>query len=264
MKTVCVDAGNTLVKIALMEDGAVRSLVSVPVDDTHHILSCIASLPPTDACILSSVSIAVPAITDALSRVAPRFLELTAQTPLPIHNLYKTPETLGKDRLAAVVGARSLFPERDILVLDAGTALTIDFIDRAGNYHGGNISPGLTMRFRALHEYTRKLPLQQAADTHSILGDTTASAIISGVQNGIVFEIIQYIDHFTKKYPSLVTIMTGGDAKYFADKIEKHTFAALNLIFIGLEKIVQFNFSNSMSGIHPVDIGQSLDAHKKD
>jgi type III pantothenate kinase len=242
MKSICIDAGNTLVKVAFMEDGTVRSLVSYPVDGIDDLLSYIALLPQADACILSSVSITNREIMDTLSRKTPYFMELTAATPIPICNLYKTPETLGKDRLAAVTGAHSLFPGKDVLVLDAGTALTVDFIDKAGNYRGGNISPGLNMRFHALHDYTKKLPLQTQTDDYMLLGDTTMSAITSGVQNGIIFEINCYVNHFVKQYPELVTILTGGDIIFFANKIEKHIFAEPNLVFIGLEKIIEFSF----------------------
>jgi len=168
---------------------------------------------------------------------------LSAETPVPVNNLYKTPETLGKDRLAAVVGAHSLFPDKNILVLDAGTALTIDFIDKDGNYRGGNISPGLNMRFRALHEYTQKLFLQSQSDEYQFLGCDTASAITSGVQNGIIFEINYYIDHFVKQFPGLVTILTGGDVNFLVDKIKKYIFAEPNLVFIGLMKIIEFNIN---------------------
>ena len=252
-----------------MEDGAIQSLASFPVEafergctssdislqvqsavingtknnpvPTPTLETHLTALPQADACILSSVSAVGQKIIDILSQKALYFMELTAATPVPIKNLYKTPETLGKDRLAAVVGAYSLFPGKDILVMDAGTALTIDFIDKEGNYHGGNISPGLNMRFRALHDYTQKLFLQTQTDNYQMLGDTTASAIVSGVQNGIIFEVNYYIRHFVKKFPQLVKILTGGDINFFVNKIESSIFAEPNLVFIGLEKIIKFN-----------------------
>ena len=242
MKTICIDAGNTFVKVALMEDGFVQSLVAYPFADANELLRYITSLPQVEACILSGVISVNPEIIDILKHKATHFMELTASTPVPIKNLYQTPETLGKDRLAAVVGAHSLFPDKDVLVVDAGTALTIDFIDRAGNYHGGNISPGLNMRFRALHDYTQKLPLQTQTDDYDLIGNTTASAMISGVQNGIIFEINEYVNRFDKQYPALVTILTGGDAEFFVNKIEKPTFAVPDLLFIGMEKIVTYNY----------------------
>ena len=245
MKTICIDAGNTFIKIALMEDGIILSLASFSLGDTEGLFSHVASLPSVDAGILSSVSVVNRAIIDVVLQKAVNFIELTSATPIPIRNLYKTPETLGKDRLAAVVGAYTLFPDRDILVFDAGTALTIDFIDKEGNYHGGNISPGLNMRFRALHDYTKNLFLHTQTDDYVLLGDSSESAIVSGVQNGMVFEMNYYTNHFVKKFPNLVTILTGGDINFFANKIERYIFAEPNLVFIGLENIIKFNFIKS-------------------
>jgi len=248
MKTICIDAGNTLIKVALMDDGIILSMADFPLDDVGGLLHHITSLPQADACILSGVSAVHEGVVEALMQKAAYFMELTAATPVPVRNLYQTPETLGNDRLAAVVGANSLFPGRDILVFDAGTALTIDFIDREGNYHGGNISPGLNMRFRALHDYTQKLFLQSQTNDYEIIGTSTASAIISGVQNGIIFEINYYINHFVKKIPQLVTILTGGDGIFFENKFERRIFAEPNLVLIGLEKFVNLNFKPGRFG----------------
>ena len=241
MRTICVDAGNTFIKIALMEDGDVTSLAAFPLTDAYSLLQHVASLPQVDACILSSVISILPKIVDVFKQKASYFMELTHETPLPIHNLYQTPETLGKDRLAAIVGAYSLFPGKDILVFDAGTALTIDFIDSEGNFRGGNISPGLNMRFCALHEDTQKLPLMSQSDNYELMGSTTASAIISGVQNGIIFEMNCYVHHFVNKFPTLVKILTGGDINFFVNKFKMRIFAEPNLVFIGLDNIVNFN-----------------------
>jgi len=241
MKNICIDAGNTLIKIAITEDSEVRSVAAFSLLDTDKVLQYVASLPQVGTCIVSSVSAVDQAIIDVVLQKSERFMELTADTPVPIRNLYKTPETLGKDRLAAIVGAHSLFPNRDILVFDVGTALTIDFIDGEGNYHGGNISPGLNMRFRALHDYTKKLPLLSQTDDYHLLGDDTSAAIVSGVQFGMVFEMKSYIDHFVRKKPHLVKILTGGDIIFLENKFECNIFAAPNLVFIGLEKIIEFN-----------------------
>lgn len=231
-------------KIAVVAEGKVATVTAFPLDGTEKALQYVGSLPAVDACIVSSVSVAEPHLIKALSGRAPYFLELTAETPVPINNLYATPETLGKDRLAAVVGAHELFPERNVLVIDAGTALTIDFIDSEGNYRGGNISLGMQIRYRALHEYTKKLPLEAQKDDFKPIGDSTSSAIIAGVQTGMIFEIEGYIDRFTGQYPDLITIITGGDMIFFENKIEKHTFANSDLVFIGLNEIVKYNLKN--------------------
>jgi len=245
MKNICIDAGNTSVKIAFTEKSIIQSIAAFSALDTDSVIHHIDSLPKANVSILSSVGSVDQAIINAVLQKSEHFMELTADTPVPIRNLYKTPETLGKDRLAAIVGAYSLFPGKDILVFDAGTALTIDFIDSEGNYHGGNISPGLNMRFRALHDYTKKLSLQSKSDDYQLLGDCTASAIISGVQFGMVFEMKNYIELFVKKNPDLVKILTGGDINFFENKFESYIFAEPNLVFIGLEKIIEFNYKLS-------------------
>ena len=227
-----------------MEEGVILSLGTFSIDDSDDLLRHAVSLPQVDACILSAVSVVGQEALDVLRQKSAHFMELTAATPVPIRNLYKTPETLGKDRLAAVVGAHSLFPGKDILVLDAGTALTIDFVDREGNYHGGNISLGLNMRFRALHEFTKQLPLQTQTDDFDMIGNSTMSAITSGVQIGIIFEVNSYVNHFVNKYPQLVTILTGGDGNFFVNKIEKRIFAEPNLVMFGLEKIILINIKD--------------------
>lgn len=239
METLCIDAGNTLVKVACVENGAVRRLTTFGISETDRMLQHIAALPKVEACILSSVS--VTEIAESVSAYANFFVELSSQTPIPIHNKYSTPSTLGNDRLAAVVGAHCRYPAKDILVVDAGTALTIDFIDRTGNYWGGNISPGVQMRFQALHHYTRQLPLEGLSADFDLIGNSTSSAIISGVQNSIIFEIDGYMKHLATQYPDVIMVLTGGDANFFADKFENSTFAEPNLVFVGLEEIIKFN-----------------------
>jgi type III pantothenate kinase len=168
-------------------------------------------------------------------------IELSHHTPIPIENKYQTPETLGKDRLAAVVGATFLKPDSDILVIDAGTAITYDFIDANKVYWGGNIAPGLNLRLRALHEFTQKLPLVEAKEESPILGTDTESAIISGALYGIVYEMDGYINHLKIKYPQLSAFLTGGSTFYFDTKLKNAIFAERNLVLIGLNRILQYN-----------------------
>lgn len=241
MKILCIDAGNTFVKIAVAEEDKITVVDVVPLTDRDGLLHRIVSFPQVEACIVSSVGFTDRELIQQLAVRSPVFMELTANTPVPINNLYATPETLGKDRLAAVVGAHSLYPDNNVLVIDAGTAMTIDFVDRQGNYHGGNISPGLQMRYQALHNYTKKLPLQNKLLDYQIIGNSTESAIVAGVQNGMIFEVENYISYFSRQYSDMITIMTGGDTFFLVNKIEKLIFVELNLIFIGLRKIVEYN-----------------------
>ena len=142
-----------------------------------------------------------------------------------IRNLYKTPETLGMDRLAAVVGANYLSPGRNLLVVDAGTALTYEFIDAEGNYWGGNISPGIYTRFKTLNACCDKLPLIERKGETPEFGFDTETAIRAGVIRGIEFEIIGYITLLQKKYPDLLVFLTGGDKFSFDTNLKSIIFA---------------------------------------
>ncbi|MDR0815473.1 MAG: type III pantothenate kinase [Bacteroidales bacterium] len=245
MAVICIDAGNSFVKVALMEQAAVLSQTVIPVDDTEQLQEYIDSLPAADGAIVSTVSKPAEEMRNRLLSKVPLCMELTHHTSLPINNTYRTPETLGKDRIAAVVGAFALYPGKNVLIIDAGTALTIDFLDSQKKYHGGNISPGLTMRFQALHDYTEKLPLLTPAVHNGLLGDSTESAIIAGIQNGIIFEIEQYIKYFQKKYPQMICVATGGDTFFLKEQLKNTIFAEPSLVLVGLENIFNFNLTQN-------------------
>ena len=170
-----------------------------------------------------------------------RFVELDHLTELPIENLYETPETLGKDRIAAAVGANELFPDQNLLIIDAGTAITYDLVSEKNQFIGGNISPGLEMRFKALNHFTGKLPLVNYSDDFETVGRNTIDAIRAGVQNGILFEIAQTIDLFNRNYQNLHIIMTGGDSYFFDKKLNYSIFVNFNLTLIGLNRILEHN-----------------------
>jgi type III pantothenate kinase len=163
-----------------------------------------------------------------------------ATTPIPLANHYHTPETLGADRLAAAVGAQAMHPECDIMIVDFGTAITIDFVE-GGAFKGGNISPGVTTRFRALADYTARLPRCYA--THEVLdyGRTTTEAIEQGVMRGVEHEIVGYIEGFLQKNGKKCIIFTGGDAKYFVKRIKNTIFADCEPVIFGLNRILNYN-----------------------
>ena len=168
-------------------------------------------------------------------------LYLGADTPLPVENLYETPRTLGYDRMAAVVGANALCPGRDLLVIDAGTCITYEFIDASGRYHGGNISPGLQMRFKALHQFTGRLPQVQAEGRLLPLGKDTDTAIRSGVLQGMEYEISGYIQTMKHKYPELLVFLTGGNEFSFDTNLKNIIFADKFLVLKGLNRILNYN-----------------------
>ncbi len=162
-----------------------------------------------------------------------KLIVVDGKTPLPIECSYTTPESLGSDRLMAVVGAVTLFPGEDLLVFDFGTALTVEFVERDGKYIGGNISPGLKMRFDALNQYATALPKVEIPDEVVQIGSSTLQAIESGVVLGLIFEVERYIeDNIGYTY-----IFTGGGAKYFEQKVKSSIFVVCELIMVGLARI---------------------------
>jgi type III pantothenate kinase len=162
-----------------------------------------------------------------------------SNTPTPLTIKYRTPGTLGSDRLAAAVGAWDKTPEHNLLVIDSGSAITFDFVDRNGNYHGGNIARGIRMRLRALHDDTACRPtVDKEGDTPSI-GYDTETAIRSGVIRGICHEIEGYIGEFKEKYGDVFVFLTGGDEKTLINHIKSRIFADKYLVAKGLNRILQ-------------------------
>lgn len=191
--------------------------------------------------IFSSVKEVSQRFVDAIKSKLDRLIILDENTPLPLIDRYQTPETLGKDRIAAAAGAIFSYPDQDILIIDAGTAMTIDFVNRRKEFIGGIISPGLEMRFKALNYYTSKLPLLQTTDIEGITGKSTEEAITLGVQNGIIFEIEEYIEKYSKHYDKLITVITGGDAEFLAKRLKNPIFVKLDLVLTGLNQILNYN-----------------------
>jgi len=200
--------------------------------------------PQLNQAILSSVKPVDDEILQFLSENFDLFIELDHQTELPIKNLYETPETLGKDRIAAAVGANEFFPDQNLLIIDAGTAITYDLVSEKNEFIGGNISPGLQMRFKALNQFTGKLPLVSYSDEFQNIGRNTTEAIRAGVQNGILYEIAQTIELFNKNYQNLQIVMTGGDSIFFDKKLNYTIFVHFNITLIGLNRILEYNAKN--------------------
>ena len=236
-----IDIGNSRMKLALFNE---RDLMfNVPVDDlkTEHIQVLLDEHPDLKNVIVSAVRDYPDGLKAFLKSSFEHFIELDAETPVPIVNKYETPETLGKDRLAAAVGATELFPGENTMVIDAGTAITYEIVTANNEYLGGNISPGLETRFKALNHFTGKLPLVASSDEFKMIGTDTESAIRAGVQVGLLFEVQKYIEYFNTIYQNLKIIITGGDAKFFDKKLKNSIFVHFNLTLIGLNRILEYN-----------------------
>lgn len=237
---LCIDQGNTRTKIALFKKNMLVSQSQIDEND-FTAWDAIFTQNKIENCIISSVRNTEQRLIDFLKKRCANLIQFSHHTALPITNCYQTPETLGKDRLAAVIGAWTIHQSESILVIDAGTAITYDFITSEGKYLGGNIAPGLKMRFKALHEYTQKLPLIEAEGTHPLLGKNTEEAIRSGVINGMIYEIEGYILKLKEEHPKLIIFFTGGDTFFFENKLKNTIFANQNLVFIGLNRIINHN-----------------------
>ncbi len=159
---------------------------------------------------------------------------------LPIKNRYKS-ATLGSDRLANAVAGAFLFPSRNVLIIDTGTCIKYDFVNAKGEYLGGSISPGMDMRFRAMNKFTGKLPLTGFSEIKDLIGNTTVSAMQTGVEIGITEEIKGFVAQYRKRFKNLKIILTGGDAYRFANDLNLSIFAAADLVNIGLNEIIRFN-----------------------
>ncbi|MCE7923571.1 MAG: type III pantothenate kinase [Haliscomenobacteraceae bacterium CHB4] len=178
-----------------------------------------------------------------------KVLELTHRTPLPFKNHYKTPETLGKDRLAGVAGAQALYPGKNCLVVDCGTCIKYDMLTGDGVYHGGNIAPGARMRIAAMHHFTARLPEVEMRMPDDFTGFSTETALQNGALRGAVLEIQGFTSLYELEYGVLHVILTGGDAVFFQPHLSaiRKLIPVPDLTLIGLNHILQYNTSSTTS-----------------
>lgn len=235
-----IDQGNTLTKVALFDGNKLLSHTISPQIEIESLSAFIGDGPVSHA-IISTVRTNEQELLNTVRSLVPHALLLDASTPLPFSINYKTPATLGKDRIAAVAGAIGHFPNTNLLVIDAGTAITYEIISSDGVYQGGNIAPGLQMRFKALNHFTQKLPLVAVDANVALWGETTQTAIAAGVQNGMIFEIEGYIHQLGHSFSNLKVLITGGDADFFAGKVKNTIFVYSNLVVEGLNRILNYN-----------------------
>jgi len=234
-----IDIGNTSTKLALFEDLKRLSVFRINDLSCEELQKELSGLNIEKA-IVCSVRELPPFITDLIFANIPYVHVLSNKSRLPFRIEYETPETLGADRIAGVAGAFNLYPESELLVIDAGTAITYDFLSD-GVYKGGNISPGLNMRFRALNKFTGKLPLLTLTDNFTSPGRNTSDAIVAGVITGVTYEINEYIRTFEKKSTDLKILLTGGDSGYLKDKINYQFTYVPDIVIDGLNFILEYN-----------------------
>ncbi|MBE0663377.1 MAG: type III pantothenate kinase [Bacteroidales bacterium] len=240
---VIIDLGNTLFKVAVFDKNILLSIRVFKNGSYSRIGNYLKVLPQQSYCILSSV-VNYPDTLKVLLNEHFKTIILNPGTALPVVNSYKTPETLGKDRIAAAVAAWHAFPGKNLLVIDAGTAITMDLVTNDGNFVGGAISPGIDMRFKALHTFTGKLPLVKRKNIKYLTGATTEESISTGVINGIAVEIDGIIDKYKLLYPDLTIIFGGGDSKFLHKRLKNSIFALPNPVINGLQIILNYNIEN--------------------
>ena len=231
------DIGNSLMKVAVSDDRKQKMVYHGRVEST--LLKACLSRYAIDG----GMWCAVRNVNDSFVSLFESFgmTRFTASTPIPLQNYYKTPYTLGMDRLAAAIGAWSIKKESNLLVVDAGTAVTFDLVTIDGAFLGGNIAPGIELRFKALHEFTGALPLVDREGEIPLFGRNTEEAIRSGVIRGLNNELKGYIDLLKRDYKPLFVFLTGGDADSFEIKGKSGTFVVPNLVLLGLESIFRYN-----------------------
>jgi type III pantothenate kinase len=232
-----VDYGNTHAKVGIFED---RSLVQKKTFPTSELLKDFLQKQEGEHLLVSSVNMAAGIVAGWAERISKKII-LNPALPLPIKNLYATPHTLGTDRIAGACGAAFLFPEKDCLVIDAGSCITFDFVDVRSCYLGGSIAPGMNMRFEAVHTFTANLPLVKPEDNPSLIGASTETCIQSGIINGMIAEMNGLIGRYSEKYQDLQVILCGGDARFFENKLKASIFASPDLVLIGLNSILSHN-----------------------
>lgn len=238
-----IDIGNSSAKLALIEDGCVTERMRVERLDVPLLTSLLEQGEGhIKQVALATVAGVTAEVEEFLKVHTDYYLHVDHTTPMPIRNSYATPHTLGIDRLVAAVGATAIFAGCNILVVDLGTAITVDMVSAEGVFLGGNISLGASGRFRALNDYTARLPLVELSESANVeLGTDTQSAIRNGVVSGIIYELEGYIARAEAKFDDLKIIFTGGDAKYFAKRLKNTIFATADPVFWGLNKILEYN-----------------------
>lgn len=232
-----VDYGNTSAKVGFFDQ---QELVEKKTINSADLVNRFLEGSDAENVIVSSVSHSAADIVVHAVRARRKFI-LDHRLPLPFQNHYGTPETLGVDRIAGVCGGLQLFPGFNTLIIDAGTCITYDLMDAGRNYRGGSISPGFNMRFRAVHEFTARLPLVDPAEAPVFIGDSTAASIQSGVYYGVLAEMEGIIARYNEKYKEMKVVLTGGDAGVFENRVKAPIFASPNLVLIGLNCILNYN-----------------------
>jgi type III pantothenate kinase len=236
-----IDVGNTLVKLAVFDFGKLRQKKTCIKKDFINTLAEISeTFPKIETTLVSAVGNFTEHQFSKLKQLAP-VIKLDHQTEVPFLNKYSTPQTLGVDRIALISAAAMQYPNKNVLVIDVGTCITYDFLNMDNEYLGGAISPGIGLRYRAMHTFTEKLPLLDASQPKELIGNSTALSMHSGAMNGVLYEIDGFIEAYKKNYENLTVILTGGDSHFLSKRLKSSIFAHPNLLLRGINCILELN-----------------------
>ncbi|MEZ5032560.1 MAG: type III pantothenate kinase [Saprospiraceae bacterium] len=235
-----LDIGNTRIKGGIFEQAHLTEAETFTAMTPEDLTAWVQPFRISRAMISATGSIPewLPGWLDAMVP----WMELDHHTPLPFTNAYRTPETLGRDRIAGLAGALALGYQPPFLVIDAGTCITVDLLEEGLLYRGGSISPGLRMRLQAMHSFTARLPLAEWQDDPPWPGTDTAGALLAGAQWGGICELEGMITRYRQKHPNLNVIVTGGDLVFLANHLNSVIFAHPELVLIGLNQILTYAF----------------------
>ncbi|WP_275316893.1 type III pantothenate kinase [Tenacibaculum bernardetii] len=238
-----IDVGNTRVKAAVFELNTIKEVFVFSKTEIVFEVKKIINNFSISSSIVSSVSnISEKTLKEITDLLNPIFLN--SDIKVPFINKYETPKTLGVDRIALAAAATEKYPQKNVLIIDAGTCITFDFINNKNEYLGGAISLGISMRYKALHDYTAKLPLLGLSEVSSFIGTNTNTSIHSGVVNGVINEIEGVINQYQKKYGDLTIVLTGGDTYFLAKQLKSGIFAHPNFVLEGLHTVLTYNLTN--------------------
>jgi len=235
-----VDIGNNYFKLGIFENSNLIYTFSDKNSEINNEIEIVLTkYKNVSYAIISNVSSL--SVFEVFKKFEIKVLKLDSTLVLPFILNYKTPETLGNDRLALAAAASTLYPHSNKLIIDVGTCITIDFVDYDNNFFGGSISPGLEMRYKSLNNYTANLPLLKIGDDYNFPGDSTNSSIHAGVIGGVCNEIMGFITKIDSKHDNIEVILTGGNAKFLSKRLKITIFANQNFILEGLNCILNLN-----------------------
>jgi type III pantothenate kinase len=239
---IIIDIGNSRIKIAVFNG---RELIHNEIFTSKMFIENTIAVIEKYQCknaIISSVGSLKKSDLKVLNSKI-NLIKLNSDTKIPFKNNYATPKTLGVDRIALVSSAVSSFPDKNVLIIDAGTCITYDFIDMEGCYFGGAIAPGILMRYKALNNFTKKLPLLEPSNSYNLIGNSTETCIHSGVILGVINEIDSAVNQYKEKIEDLTVVLTGGDVNFLANKLKNSIFANPNFLLEGLNTILTYNLN---------------------